>query len=173
MRLFKRKKLEEEIGEEKFGDGRGKKRQKGKVRKKKEKSKLWGKKERVLILIILFSTVITSGILALSSRGWKLPGFPRLTYPTFNLFKSETIVIEKDEVSRFDKESQEKIINNFKSLTRDLSGVYSLCVINLDSGHRFGEGEEETFQAASLIKLPAMAAMFMEEERGQLDLETM
>ena len=67
-------------------------------RKRKEPSKPWGRKERVLVLAILVVTIGASGILALSSRAWKLPGLSRFKLPAINLpfTGEETIVIEGD-----------------------------------------------------------------------------
>jgi len=144
-------------------------------RKKKEPPKPWGKKERLLVLLVLLFTIITSIVLALSARAWKLPGLPRINFSFSSLFKEETIILENQNKKSYSNEiieKSKKVINDFKDATTNLSGVYGLYIVDLESGYSFGVNEKETFQAASLIKLPVMTAMFLEAERGNLDLKT-
>lgn len=141
-------------------------------KRKKDPPKPWGKKERLLILFFIVITVGTSGILALSARSWKLPGIPRLKAPSFNLLKEETIVIEGQNANKKDLENSKEALAEFEEKTKALSGVYGLYVENLDTGFSFGVDEKEVFQAASLIKLPVMLAMYMEAQKGDLNLET-
>lgn len=139
---------------------------------RKEPPKPWGKKERLWVLIVLIFTIIASGVLAFSARGWKLPGLPRIKLPSLDFFKEETIVIEKDKGRVKDKEESEKIINQFREKTRNLSGVYGLYVVNLDNGFSYGVYEDEEFEPASLNKLPVMALMYEEDESRNLELGT-
>ena len=141
-------------------------------KKRKEPTKPWGRKERYLILIVLVFTVITSAILAVSARGWKLPGMPRLklNFPSINLnfFAEETILIgPKSESNR--KEGEVRSL--FKEKTKDLSGVYAFNIIRLGDRSSYGENEDDVMQAASLIKLPLIAAVYKESEAGKLDLD--
>ncbi|OGM20631.1 hypothetical protein A2714_02945 [Candidatus Woesebacteria bacterium RIFCSPHIGHO2_01_FULL_38_9] len=140
-------------------------------KKRKEPKKPWGRKERLFVLIVLLLTVGTSAILAMSSRSWKLPGLPRFKIPTVRIpfLQEETIVIEG---RKKDYEQSLKVIESFKEKTESLSGVYGLYVIDLESGFSYGVNESETFQAASLIKLPVIAAMYLEAEEGTLDLDS-
>ena len=64
-------------------------------KKRKEPQKPWGRRERLLIISILLATVIVSIAISFSAQGWKLPGLPKLTLPSFNFFNGETIIIEK------------------------------------------------------------------------------
>lgn len=165
MALFRKRNEEEEQEEELVSKPRRRK-------KKTEPAKPWGKKERILILLIIIFTAGSSGILALSAREWKLPGVPRIKprLPSFSFLKDETIILENvDQVAQVEKANEVK--SKFREFTKDLSGVYGLYVIDLSTGFSYGVNETETFQAASFIKLPVMAAMFMEEEVGELDLE--
>jgi len=132
------------------------------ARKRKEQSKPWGKKERLIVLIILASTILISGFLAASARNFKLPGLPRLkiALPKLSLFKGGTIIIgKKPNDSARDKQTEKanKITTAFREKTRNLSGIYALYVIDLKTGFSFGVNENEIMQAASLIKLPVMA----------------
>jgi len=145
-----------------------------KSRSRKESKKPWGRKERLLVLFILVITIGSSAILALSSRAWKLPGLPRFKLPTINLpfVGEETIIIEGDK-ERLEKTSRSKeAIQRFKEQTGDLSGVYGLYVVDLDTGFSFGVNEKEVFEPASLNKLPVIVALYMEAEKGSLDLES-
>lgn len=70
-------------------------------KKRKEPPKPWGKRERLIILVIFLATVVISAILSISN-GLKLsfekPNFrsPRLDFSSINIFKGETITIEKN-----------------------------------------------------------------------------
>lgn len=134
--------------------------------KKKKGSKSWGRKERLLVFWVLLITTLISSILALSARSWSLPGLPKISFP---FFKTETIVIEGNKI---DQEKARDAKEAFEAATRDLSGVYGFQVIRLDNGSSYGLFENEVFQAASLIKLPVIAAAYIEVEEGNLDLET-
>lgn len=140
-------------------------------KKRKEPKKPWGKKERYFVLILLILTAGTSSYLALSSRSWKLPGLPRITFPKIGLpafLREETIVIEGN---RKDSKKAEKVVNGFLNVTENLTGVYGLFIVRLDNGTSYGVNENEVFEAASLIKLPVMAGMYIEAEAGKLDLD--
>jgi hypothetical protein len=68
-------------------------------KKRKEPPKPWGKKERLMILIILLSTVLIAGILAFSNQAHISLQFGKpslnLDFSKLNLFKEETIIIQK------------------------------------------------------------------------------
>lgn len=166
MALFKKK---EEEKEKKLAKKKKdlKNSPKARSRKKKKDFKPWGKKERYWVLGVLLGTILISGVLAMSARSWKLPGLPRISLPSFS---SGTIIIEKkgDELD----ETAKEVINAFREKTKDLSGVYGFYVIRLSDNTSYGISQNETFEAASLIKLPVMAAFYMEAEDGILDLET-
>ncbi|MBN1168584.1 serine hydrolase [Candidatus Woesebacteria bacterium] len=175
MGLFgkkKKKKKEEEEGEEEdVQDEKQLKKKKRKPRKKKKvPPKPWGKKERKTLAIFLLGTILISAFLSFRARSWKLPGLPRLSIPKFKvpILGEEKIVIEGD-ISK--KEITEEIIEGFKSKTYGLTGVYGLYVFNLDSSISYGVEQETVFQAASLIKLPVMVGMYLEEELGKLNLD--
>ncbi len=184
MGIFsRRKKSDEEDLEDKEGNLLEKEGQEGKKlkarkvkdlnpenkRRRKEPIRAWNKFDRIMLLIILILTAGAAFFLALSSRGYKLPKLPRITVPKLNLFGERTIVLESSDI---EKKKAKKIIDDFNLLTKSLSGVYGLYVLDLESNYSFGVYENEKFQAASLIKLPVMAAMYLEEEGGRLDLDT-
>lgn len=172
MKLFGRKKKEEEIDDVPATRGVSRKasaevleKPKRTRRKKEEPPKPWGKGERILVFGVLFATVGIAGFLALSARSWKLPGLPRLALPTGVL--QETYVFEGKVPTR----DTSKVIADFDELTKNTSGVYGFYVINLNSDESYGVNIDERFQAASLIKLPVMAAMYKEAERENIELE--
>lgn len=119
-------------------------------KRRKEPPKPWGKGERYIVLVILLTTIFTAGVLALSARDFKLPGFPKFSFDFKNPFAEQVIVVGKR------KDKSEKIIQEFENKTKNLSGTYALYVIDLSSGDSFGIDEEKIMQAASLIKLPVM-----------------
>jgi len=137
-------------------------------RKRKEPPKPWGRKERSLILGVLLFTVLIASFLALSARDWKLPHLPQLSFSLPKL-SSETIIIEG---GKADRESAEVAKNNFKGLTSSLSGVYALDVVRLDNNFEYGVNERQVMQAASLIKLPVLATLYQEAEKGTIDLDS-
>jgi len=146
--------------------------------KRKEPVKPWGKTERLVVLITLLVTVFASAFLALFSRGWKLPGLPRLTLPSFNFNSddNEPLVIKADKGADSEseklKEKSQKAIETFKKISFKFTGVYGLYVYRLDSKTDYGVNENEVFEPASLKKLPIMVAMFQDSEKGKLNLET-
>lgn len=139
-----------------------------KPRKKKETKKPWGKRERIIVILLIVVTVGTSAILAISSRSWKLPDYPRIQIPQISLFQEQTIIIEGDKESY---EDSTELVRDFENETKGLSGVYGLYVIDLNSNTHMGVYKKERFKAASLVKLPVMAAMLQEAEFGNVDLD--
>lgn len=140
---------------------------------KKEVYKPWGKKERLLVLSVLLVTILSSSILGISSRDWKLPGIPRLTFPKVD-FGEETYVIEKRADGKVIDKSQEKInqtISAFKNKTDNTSGVWGLFVMRISNKVSYGVNEKETFPAASLIKLPIIGLVYKMYEDGSINID--
>ncbi|MCX7928435.1 MAG: class A beta-lactamase-related serine hydrolase [Patescibacteria group bacterium] len=140
-------------------------------RKRREPKKEWGTKERIVVMTALFVTAGLSVIFALHSRSWKLANAPRVQPPDISMpfVSEETIVLDS---RKKDKEKADEIISEIKKITKRLNGVYGVYVINLTSGFSFGINHTEKFQAASLMKLPVMAAMYLESEKGKIDLDS-
>ena len=136
-------------------------------KKRKEPPKPWGRKERLLVFWVFFITVALSGVLALSARKYKLPGIPRISIPRFE-WGSGTHVIESDDRKTLKAES---VKNDFVAKTKNLSGIYAFYVVRLSEGFDYGINQNETMQAASLIKLPVMAAFYKEAAKGNVSLE--
>ena len=147
-------------------EGQAKRDNKKNTKKKKEPPKPWGKAERYLVFGTLIGTIVISFVLALYARSWKWPGLPRLSLPD-EAFE-ETFVLEGAELDEVQEKNLTKEINN---ITRDLSGVYGVYVIDLVSGATFGMNENEQFQAASLIKLPVMSMIYEESEKRKVSME--
>lgn len=127
-------------------------------RTRKEPIKPWGTKERLIVLVTLLITVLSSGFLALSARNFKLPRLPKLSLPSLNElnpFKEQIIVVG----NKGSKVSQEKIENTkrlFKEATDGYSGIYAFYIYDLNGDYYYGVNYQEVMQAASLIKLPVM-----------------
>jgi len=139
-------------------------------RQKKEALKPWGKKERLVVFLTFFITVLVTGFLFLSSRSWKLPNFPRIEIPNFQILKSGTVSIGNG--TNVQKEKEDEIIKYFKENTDKLTGTYSFFVIDLSSGYEFGFRERNIMQAASLIKLPVFISLYQEAESSLLNLDS-
>jgi hypothetical protein len=158
---------EEEIPKRKFRDLRPENR-----RARKEPPKPWGKKERLIVLIVLLVTVLTSGILALTARNFKLPNFPKIGIPdlsNFNIFKEQVIVVG-NKGAKVNLAKIENTKKQFKSLTDDYSGIYAFYIYDLNGNYFYGENYQEKMQAASLIKLPVIYLTYLESQKGNLDL---
>lgn len=135
-------------------------------RKRKEPPKPWGKGERLLVLIVLGITVLTSSLLYISSTSFKLPGLPRLKLPSLS-WRESVVVIEGNQKER---QKIEEIKNSFNDLTKRLTGLYGLYVVDLESGVGYGVNEDEVMQAASLIKLPIMSLVYKKYEEGEINI---
>jgi beta-lactamase class A len=151
-------------------------------RRRKEPPRPWDKKDRAIVLGVLVVTVLISGVLALSARDYKLPGLPRarIAIPNINLnfLGEKTIIIGNSQGSEADeavktalKKKAVRAEEAFKSITDSYSGLYAFYAIDLESGFSFGVNESETMQAASLIKLPVLSALYKDAEDGKVDLD--
>lgn len=148
----------------------------------KEPVKPWTKSERYLVLSVLLATVLVSSFLAFSARSWKLPGLPRINLPCCgvisDLWKKETIILEKDKTDskikgrrEFLENKSKNIIASFRGETKRFSGVYGFYFVDIESGFSFGVNEREIFDGASLVKLPVMVALSYLEENGNLSFD--
>lgn len=169
MGIFRKRKYEDENAK----DVKGKKDLKKNLRRRRKKKdylpRPWEKKDRLLVLFFLLGSIVISSLLALSARGWKLPGLPRLD--KINLSFLEGGVIELGGRAAETSPEAKVIINSFKAETRKLSGIYGLYVVDLKNKESFGASESEVFQAASLIKLPVMVGLYQEVEEDNLSLD--
>jgi hypothetical protein len=105
MSIFGKKENEFEEEEEDFKQGRKITRKLKDLnpenkKKRKEPPKPWGKKERLIVLIVILTTTAVSVILLLSNNfkfefGKARISLPRFSLNSINIFKGETIVIEK------------------------------------------------------------------------------
>jgi beta-lactamase class A len=163
MRLFGRSKSQEDDSRTKKIDTKKTESKRG--RKKKKEKSIWGKGERYLVLLVLLGTALMSGFLALSARSWKLPGMPVISKLGFK----QTFTFSGDKVS---SEEFSGIEMRLEERVAGLSGVYGIYVVRLADGVSYGLMENEVFQAASLIKLPVMAAVYMEADRGTINLNS-
>lgn len=178
MGIFSRRKKDPELDETgdevreakrtlKLKDGEEKpERKKKEPEKEPYEIKVWGKKERYIVLGVFLFTVVLSGVLAMSARAWKLPNMPRLKLPS--IFGTETIVIE----ARKDSKAGMGMIESFEFGTKPLSGVYGFFLIKLEDGSLYGAREQEVFPAATLNHLPVMLAMYKEAEVGSINLSS-
>ncbi|KKQ48235.1 MAG: Beta-lactamase class A [Candidatus Woesebacteria bacterium GW2011_GWB1_38_5] len=138
--------------------------------RRKEPIRAWNKFDRVFLFLLMIITSGWSFYFAVSSRGWKMPTLPNINLSEINPFGSKTIVLGPGQGAADTK--SENVLSKFEESTDRLTGVYGLYVTDLASGHSFGIYENNTFQAASLIKLPVMVGMYMSEEDGALSLNT-
>jgi beta-lactamase class A len=180
MRLFgKKKKQEEEYEDDEFEEERPRRRKRRlrdedfkdlnpeNSKKRKTPPKPWGKRERMTVLIALGLTVGLSAIFYMSSKNWYtslVSGFAN----TFNKFGANNYELEG---TTEEQNKARSVIAEFNNKTKGLSGVYGFYVLRLGTDTGYGIGQDETFQAASLIKLPVVIAMYKEAEAGGLKLD--
>jgi len=102
MAIFKKnKKLDEDEFDEE--EARGGRKLTKKLRdlepknkkKRREPPKPWGKKERMIVFMVLAVSVIISAILAVRAQSnFSISGnFPRINLDSLNIFKEETIIV--------------------------------------------------------------------------------
>lgn len=171
MGLFNRKK-ETELPEEKKGKETLKPLKDlnpENARRRREPVKPWGRKERLFVASVLFLTVGISGMLSLASRSFKLPGFPRIEKPDIGLIGGEETIILRN--NKKEEDRSEKALSSFKNSTKELSGVYGIFVVRLTDDSSYGLYQNEIFQAASIIKLPVLGALYKESETGDINLD--
>ena len=128
-------------------------------KKRKEPKKPWGKGERILVFIVLMSTAGASAFLGLSSRGWKLPGYPRLAVPKVSWNKTY-VFDESAQVGEVTELDVLPVVNEFREATNALTGVYGFYVVRLDSGEAYGYNDKQSFKADSLIELPVIVKAY-------------
>jgi beta-lactamase class A len=138
----------------------------------KEVIKPWDRYERLFVLIVFILTVGTSGILALTSRNFKLPNLPRITIPKISLdeinpFK-EKIIEVGGKGTDINREKIESTKNKFNKMTKSYSGIYAFYIYDLNGDYYYGVNHQEVMQAASLIKLPVMYLALKENNDEKL-----
>lgn len=136
-------------------------------KKRVEPPKPWGKFERYLIMAFFVGMAAIPSVLAVIARSGKLPNVPRLSVPR-SMVEDRYTLYDRPQ----DTEDTSAVEAELKSLVADASGVYAVWVIDLTSGVSYGMNEREIITAASLIKLPVIAAFYREVEKGNLYLGT-
>jgi len=177
MGIFGKKKIKDEENEQtdfekkdgEVSNGKGARKLKdlnpGNKKRRKEPIRPWNNLDRIVLLFLILVTFGTSFYFAIAAKGFK---FPRLI-PNINPFSDRTIVLRSVEQGKI---KQDAIVNDFGEIISDLRGTYGFYVINLANGSSFGLRDSEIFQAASLIKLPVMVGMYMEQEGGRINLDS-
>jgi len=173
MGLFKKKEEEfDEVEELDFPKKKIKDLKPENKRARKESIKPCGKFERLFVLIVLLLTVVSSGLLALSARNFKLPQLPRLKLPEmsqFNLFKEQTIIVG-NKGSNVSQQKIDETKKKFSDITNNYSGIYAFYIYDLNGDYYYGLNHKEKMQAASLIKLPVMyLAMKNDEDKTLIE----
>lgn len=178
MRIFRRKKSkeeEDELDDEEEEDEKPKARRRRKTDddddespRKKRPPKPWNKKQRILVVLLFFGMALTSAFLAASSRSWKLPGVGSVELPNLSFQQEYELRNTKNEPKQVDNSQIEQEIN---SLTINYSGIYAAYIVDLKTGNSYGVNQNKIMQAASLIKLPVMAAFYHQVEQGNVNLD--
>lgn len=119
----------------------------------------WGWRQRIQILLFVFVSTLPAAVLYLSSRSWKLPSFD------FN----KLFDFHGQYVFETSGRYQDSLEIKFRDKTNLLTGIYGFYFFDLQTGFQSAAFADRQFEAASLIKLPVMAAFWAEVEKGNLD----
>jgi beta-lactamase class A len=134
-------------------------------KKRKEPKKPWGKGERILVFLVLVLTAGASSLMGLSSRGWKLPGYPKIDIPKIS-WKKTYVFDEASGVGEVPELNASPAVEQFRGTTDELTGVYGFYVVRLSNGASYGYNHKQIFSADSLTQLPVMVMAY----RGDVDL---
>lgn len=127
---------------------------------KKTRKKQPPKGGRWTIVVLFGLTLLAIGIFYLKAEIPVL--WQRITLP---------LVITGNQPSKT-KFNPSLVLNAVADLTKDLRGEYGLYVYRFDDQNEYGLHQNESFPAASLMKLPVILRFYQEVEKGNLDPET-
>lgn len=152
MLPFRRKKVEEEEKDLKAELPVKKIRR----RKKAEPPKPWSKKERFVVFFLLIL-------------------IPVLSLSFFLKSKNQTPLLNSTKILG-DMSSNNLDVNTLKNEltkeTQNLQGTYGIWLEAVDGSYSLGINEKETFDGASLFKLPLMIGFYEEVQKGNINPDT-
>lgn len=166
--ISRHKRKKEDEDEELEDEKELKPRLKRKPRKKKEPKKPWGKKERVLVASVISFTILSSFLLLIFSKDWKAPKV-NISLPSLSIKEDQPMVLGKSDSRQTSFDEMKKSLNERLSGTK---GTYGINVVEIASGKNYGINKNEKFEGASFFKLPLMIAVYMEKEKGHIDLSS-
>ncbi len=165
--ISRHKRKKEDEDEELEDEKELKPRLKRKPRKKKESKKPWGKKERALVASVISFTILSSFLLLILSRDWKAPRI-NISLPSLDL-QDKPMVLGKSDSKETSFDEMKKSLNERLSGTK---GTYGINIVEIASGKNYGINKNEKFEGASFFKLPLMIAVYIEKEKGHIDLSS-
>jgi len=124
----------------------------------KDRSK-WNIRQRIIVFGLVAATTIPAAILYLSSRSWKLP----------NIDLNKLVDLKNNYVYESSDSVEKDLQEKFRAHTNLLTGIYGFYYYEFDSGAESSIYAQRQFEAASLMKLPVMAAFWAEVEKGNLN----
>lgn len=122
----------------------------------------WGWQQRIQILLFILISTLPAAVLYLSSRSWKLP----------SLDLNKLFDFRGQYVFETSGRYQDSLEIEFRNKTNLLTGIYGYYFLDLQTGFQSAVYADRQFEAASLIKLPVMAAFWAEAEKGNIDPDT-
>lgn len=129
------------------------------IGKPKKERKPFRPADRWLIAGIFLLTVLTSLVFYFKSGAANL--WQRITSPL--------VISNVAEKETFDPSP---VLQEIENLTGNLRGVYGVYIYCFADNHEYGVYQNETFPAASLMKLPVILTLYQEVELGNLEIET-
>lgn len=72
-----------------------------------------------------------------------------------------------------DSASHQYLLQQINQIAASSGGTYGVAVIELDSGASFGVNQHEWFQAASTVKAPILAYLYLQIQRGAISKDEM
>jgi len=132
--------------------------------KKQEKPKLTNG-DRLLIIGLFLTTVFLSGFLYFQPQ---ISAFFQKIKKTPEKITSPLVITGGKEAKKFDPTP---VLEEIKNLTNRLLGTYGVYVYRFEDNQEYGLQQNETFPAASLMKLPVILTLYQEAEAGKINLE--
>ena len=133
-----------------------------KKRKKVEPPKPLGKIERIIILFFLLLAPALSILLLAHSYSSKTA--KRVSVPAPKLMSQV--------LSASTQLDTDALKTKIEAETKDLTGTYGIWIQALDGSYNLGINENETFDGASLFKLPMMINYYTGVDNGTVDPDT-
>lgn len=116
--------------------------------------------------------VLAIGLVFIVSRGERKSEIVSPLAMEVKLNNSSPIIFAKASPSDRKSDTNETtLLENLKTYTEKQTGIYSVYIYDLTGKRGFGFNETTIFTAASVIKVPILAALYYEAQQEKIDLD--
>ncbi len=145
--------------------------QKPSLNTKVEEEKI--KKTRRLIMLVFFLLINTvSAVLYFKPKlvNWKGEILKPVTYQIISS-RNDADNLQLQETLGFKPglDNPQELKDSLETLLTDLTGIYGVYLVIIETGQEIGLNENEVYTAASVIKVPVMVNFYQEVEAGNFD----